>query len=244
LLLACGATALLLPPSGHAEIQIEGTRFVYSAADRDISIGLRNLAKATPSLVQAWVDDGASSVAPARASAPFSLTPPMFRLEGGKGQRLRLVYTGEPLPADRESLFWLNVLEVPPQPEASQGAGRNLLQLAVRSRMKLFYRPRNLPGDAATAGASLTWRLEPGGGKGVYRLLARNASAYYVSLSQAKIDVPGADVRIGDGIVGPGEEAGFELRGAKSLSLGSFVVTYSYLDDFGAERSTQATVKP
>ena len=175
------------------------------------------------------MDDGAPGAAPAQASAPFSLTPPMFRLEGGKGQRLRLVYTGEPLPADRESLFWLNVLEVPPRPEASAEGNRNLLQLAVRSRMKLFYRPRNLPGDAATAGASLTWQLEPGQAKGSYRLLAHNASAFYVSLSQASIDVAGSEVHIGDGLVGPRAQAAFELRGVGASQSGPMALTLSLI---------------
>lgn len=228
----------------YAEIQIEGTRFIYSAADRDISIGLRNLAKETPALVQAWVDDGAPAASPAKASSPFSLTPPMFRLEGGKSRRLRVAYTGEPLPQDRESVFWLNVLEVPPQPEASQKHDQSVLQLAVRNRMKLFFRPANLPGDAAAAGASLTWRLAPGEGKGQYLLRARNASAFYVSLVQATLDATGGEALLGDGMVGPGEELGFELRGMTELPKGAVEVTYSYLDDFGAERRLRAAVGP
>lgn len=37
------------------------------------------------------------------------------------------------LPVDRESVFWLNVKEIP-----KKSAEENVLQIAVRSRIKLF----------------------------------------------------------------------------------------------------------
>ena len=46
---------------------------------------------------------------------PFTMVPPLFRLDPKKGQMLRIVYTQEPLATDKETLFWLNVLEVPPR---------------------------------------------------------------------------------------------------------------------------------
>ncbi len=50
------------------------------------------------------------------------------------------------LPKDRESVFWFNVLEVPPKPDAATVANQSLLQLAFRTRIKLFYRPEALKG--------------------------------------------------------------------------------------------------
>ncbi|PJI52023.1 molecular chaperone EcpD, partial [Methylobacterium radiotolerans] len=57
------------------------------------------------------------------------------------------MHTGEPMPQDKESVFWLNVLEIPPKDKANQ----NLLQMAFRSRIKLFYRPAGLKGKAEDA---------------------------------------------------------------------------------------------
>ncbi|MCP6324282.1 fimbria/pilus periplasmic chaperone, partial [Klebsiella pneumoniae] len=85
-------------------------------------------------------------------------------------------FTGEALPADRESVFWLNVLDVPPQP---QGEGGNFMQFAIRTRVKLFYRPVGLPGSAADAIEQVSWRLSGGDSGRVLR--ATNASAFHVS---------------------------------------------------------------
>ena len=57
------------------------------------------------------------------------------------------MFTGaEHLPQDRETVYWLNVLEIPPKPKAGSDAAEDDLQLAVRSRLKLFYRPKGLQG--------------------------------------------------------------------------------------------------
>ncbi len=53
---------------------------------------------------------------------------------------MHVFYTGEPLPQDKESVFWLNVQESLPKPDANK-AGVNRLQLNSRSRIKLFFRP-------------------------------------------------------------------------------------------------------
>ncbi|WP_079792098.1 fimbria/pilus periplasmic chaperone, partial [Salmonella enterica] len=45
------------------------------------------------------------------------------------------------LPQDRETLFYFNVKEIPPRPEAT---GENILQLAQQSRLKLFFRPTSI----------------------------------------------------------------------------------------------------
>lgn len=61
------------------------------------------------------------------------------------------------LPKDRESVFWFNVLEVPPKPDAATVANQSLLQLAFRTRIKLFYRPEALKGNPSEAPLALKW---------------------------------------------------------------------------------------
>ncbi|MCT7397418.1 fimbria/pilus periplasmic chaperone, partial [Escherichia coli] len=41
------------------------------------------------------------------------------------------------LPADRESLFYYNMREIPPKAEQ-----KNVMQIAMQSRLKLFWRPK------------------------------------------------------------------------------------------------------
>ncbi|WP_251677901.1 fimbria/pilus periplasmic chaperone [Escherichia coli] len=64
------------------------------------------------------------------------LPPPINRVDPGKGQTLRVTFTDLPLPTDRESVFWLNVLEIPTRYEPK--SNDNYLQVAFRTRIKLF----------------------------------------------------------------------------------------------------------
>lgn len=73
-------------------------------------------------------------------------------------QTIKLMYTASSaLPKDRESVFWFNVLEVPPKPDAAKAANQSLLQLAFRTRIKLFYRPEGLSGISSDAPLALKW---------------------------------------------------------------------------------------
>lgn len=110
-----------------------------------------------PSLLQAWVDGGNEQQGPADVSTPFLVVPPMMRLGPQRGQVLRILGADlSGLPQDRESLFWLNVLGLPPKAQASQGS----VQLAYRTRIKLFYRPSwRAPRPRRLAGlAGRVWR--------------------------------------------------------------------------------------
>lgn len=159
----------------QASVVIQTTRVIYPAAAREVAVALVNKAD-HPALVQAWVDDGQPGVSPETSQAPFVLLPPVFRLAPAQGQSLRLSHDGRTaLPADRESLFWLNVLDIPPKPAAST---QNYLQMAIRSRIKLFYRPAGLREDVRSAAASLQIRQQ---GR---TLTVHNPSPYHITLSQ------------------------------------------------------------
>lgn len=46
------------------------------------------------------------------------------------------------LPNNKESLFYLNVLDIPPNNPAN--AGKNVIKFAMQNRIKLFYRPSGI----------------------------------------------------------------------------------------------------
>ncbi|RMH90932.1 molecular chaperone [Lysobacter pythonis] len=177
--LLLAASMPLLCPDALAGVVVHGTRVVYPAQAREITVQVTNTGDA-PSLIQAWVDSGDPRQTPDGSDAPFVLTPPISRVEPGRGQALRLIFSGAALPADRESLFWLNVLDVPPSPEKSAGGEQNYLQIAIRSRLKLFYRPAGLAGEANEAPAALRWRRDGG------RLRVENPTPYHVTLAEVR----------------------------------------------------------
>lgn len=63
----------------------------------------------------------------------------MIKVNEHNGQQLRIKKLPSSLPADRESVFFLNVLDIPPRPENLQN--QNTVQLAIKSRIKLFTGP-------------------------------------------------------------------------------------------------------
>jgi len=76
---------------------------------------------------------------------PFLVDPPVMRLDPTETRNLRVFLVNVPatLPTDRESLFWLNVLEVAAMPTVQAYDAR--LDVSVLSRVKLFYRPQSYP---------------------------------------------------------------------------------------------------
>lgn len=140
----------------NADIVISGTRIVYPASSKDVIVNLDNRGN-KPLLVQTWLDDGRDGVDPQELKLPFVITPPVSRIDPQKGQSLRITYMGSALPQDRESLFWFNVLEIPPKSKAKEGESLNQLQLAFRTRIKLFFRPDGLKGTPGDAAANLKW---------------------------------------------------------------------------------------
>lgn len=77
------------------------------------------------------------------------------------------------LPQDRETLFWFNVRGVPPKPEDD-----NVLQLAMQSQLKLFYRPKAIIRSSSDQPErKLTAERNAG------HLTLRNPTPYYITVA-------------------------------------------------------------
>lgn len=221
---------------------ISGTRHIYPEQHREISIQVTNEDLKAPRLVQVWLDRGQ---APELSDVPFSLAPPVFRIDAGKGQVIRLAYTREPLPADRESLFWLNVLEVPPKladGDAAAEGERNYLRFAFRIRTKVFFRPTQLPGKPGDAIAQLRWSLRRGPQGAL--LQVDNPSAYHVTFHHVALAMgPQTDATLlaGEtGMVAPGDSLTLAVRQASAIVIPADAqVQFKYINDYGAFSTLQ-----
>ncbi|BEH72737.1 fimbrial biogenesis chaperone [Edwardsiella tarda] len=215
--------------SAHASVQINGTRVIYNADARDVSVQLTNSGK-YPVLVQSWLDDGDPDTLPEKASAPFTLTPPLARLREGGGQTLRLAFIAtQTPPADRESVWWLNVLEIPP--ESDKGGNELQLQLAFRSRIKLFYRPAGLNAEQANkAVRQLRWRSAGN------TLTLHNPTPYFVSLTRVSISGGPKSLTLEADMVSPYGEFSLDLPAGRTLN-GQEKVVVGYVNDYGAFNS-------
>ncbi|MBA7931785.1 molecular chaperone [Klebsiella sp. RHBSTW-00215] len=180
-----------------SSIVITGTRVIYPETDREVSVKMENKGSG-PVLIQSWIDDGDHKSTPENAKAPFILSPPINRVNAGKGQTLRVRYTGDALPEDKESIFYLNVLEIPPKVKGELET-KNRLMMAFRSRLKLFYRPKKLIKNAKDAPESVVWKRQGN------KVTAHNVTPYHVTVAYFSEDEKGVK-NIGTGsMLTPGE---------------------------------------
>jgi len=226
----------------QASVVIAGTRVVFPAQQGEVTVRLTNDSD-HPALVEAWIDDGDVNSTPDNAKSPFLITPPLFRMDAHKDQSLRIIYTQDsrPLPNDRESLFALNVLEIPPKPSGSQYAGRNYLQFAIRSRLKLFYRPAGLQGDALKAPDKLVFKAA--GGQGA-ALEAHNPTPYYITISKLSLGADAKNIDGASGMVAPFGDLRLPLKGLTQAPASGTSVTFTTIDDYGAADVHKGTVTP
>lgn len=244
LLCTLGAAVLAVAAglgTAHASVVIAGTRVVFPAAAGETTVRLTNEGT-LPALVEAWIDGGDPNSTPETAKVPFLVTPPLARMDPGKGQSLRIVFTGQALPTDHESLYWLNVLEIPPKPKATPGEAQNILQFAVRSRLKLFYRPANLPGNPLTAGQQLTFKAVPDGT--AFALEAHNPTPYYVTINQLTVHAGSTNETADGGMIAPSGSLKLALKNARTAPGAGSAVDYTVINDFGAGSAFKATITP
>lgn len=215
----------------EARIYFDSTRIIFPGQDREVTVRVSNEAE-NPSLVQAWISEDVSSSAPSAVKAPFVLRPPVFRLDGGKGQVMRILHTGEPLPEDRESLFWLNAREVPASSREEDGSQR-MLHLILNKKMKLLYRPKGLRASGASAAPKdLQWSVVQAGQN--WELQAHNRSPYFVNVNS--VETATGKIDVGTGAVPPLGTARYQLSHAQHQALGQ-QLKFEYITDLGAVRS-------
>jgi len=139
-----------------AAVTIDGTRIIFHSGAKSTNVQLRNSIN-QPALVQTWIDNGNALEIPKGEEIPFILNPSLTRIEAQKGQIIRIIPTNiSTLATDRESLFWFNLLDIPPENEALKDVDK--IKFNVRTRIKLFYRPKDLKISPAQAYKELKFK--------------------------------------------------------------------------------------
>lgn len=120
-----------------AAVNLDRTRIIYNTSDKSVSVMLENQSKELPYLAQVWLENAQGE----KITSPLVALPPMQRIDAGQKSQIRILQLPETagLPKDRESLFYFNVREVPPKSDMA-----NVMQVAIQSRVKLFFRPAEL----------------------------------------------------------------------------------------------------
>ena len=139
MLVSTALMALLTTASltAHASVTPDRTRLVFNESDKSISVTLRNNNEKLPYLAQSWLEAEKGN----KITSPQAVLPPVQRIDAMMNGQVKIqalpdIHT---LPSDRESLFYYNVREIPPK-----SGKANTLQIALQTRIKLFWRPKAL----------------------------------------------------------------------------------------------------
>ncbi|AIZ34364.1 fimbrial biogenesis chaperone [Pseudomonas parafulva] len=213
--------SLLFAGASQAAVTVGATRLIYDGKQNEANLTVSNREDDSPYLVQSWVSGyGAANDA---SLDSFIVTPPLFRLDANKENILRVIFAGGAnVPQDRESLFLMNVKAIPAMRDDQRD--KNVLQIALKTTIKLFYRPAGLTGSAKDAVASLAWSAAGG------NLTVDNPSKFHVVVSELKVNDQTLDSPID--VLRPGEHRVLpvKVRSADRISL-------SYIDDYGTSVS-------
>lgn len=211
LFLSLSLFSALAHASEAGGVTVGGTRLIYNGAKKEASLNISNT-DTSPYLIQSWADAERETT----EKVPFIVTPPLFRLEGGQKNRLRIVRTAGNLPEDRESLYWLNIKSIP---SSEKKENVNTLQIAVRTRIKLIYRPAALKTSPLNEADKLSWSQSGS------RLTVNNPTSFYMNFQEVRVG--GKEVKEAT-YVAPASQATFTAPAGASGP-----VTWKLITDYG-----------
>lgn len=229
-LLAVSATAL-----ADGGVSFTRNRLVFNEGEKAISLSVVNHGE-NPYLIQA----GVSAAPDKQLRAPFLVTPPLFRLNGNAQNMMRIVGTGAELPRDRESVFYFYASAVPGQRDPHEegrddasGVVGAQLSIAMKTVLKLFYRPKGLSVTIDQAHGMMQF-VQQG-----TQVAIKNPTPYYQSFAFLSFDGVQQDLDRQVSMIAPGATATFAAgKPVKSVS-------WSVMTDYGGSTQmvTQAVEK-
>lgn len=226
---SCLAALLVWNAQAVAGVTPEASRVVFDEGAVEQSLQIFNVNK-YPVLVQAWVDDGNILALPQNSTAPIIALPPIFRMSAGDQLSLRLINSGGSLPTDRESLFWLNLYEIPATPK-SGAANEQIVTVTMRTQIKVFVRPEKLPFPPDELPKRLTFSLVHRAGK--LALEIDNPTPYYATLAEVRLTIEGAQKQEPVEMIAPFSHAGMDFGSVPAKAGEHAKVIFSLLGDDG-----------
>lgn len=214
----CGSlvgSAILLSSfaaQANGGVALGATRLIYPEGQKEISVALTNTSKDGSFLVQSWITTSED-----KKTQDYILTPPLFVSKPKSENTLRVMYAGPALPTDRESVFYLHSRSIP-SIDKSKLDKSNVLQIAIESVIKVFWRPKGLTTTSQAAETSLKCSHS---GQSV---TLENPTPYYVSL----VSLYSGTSKLPNTMVPPKSTKTVPFSGSGGT------VTYKAINDYGA----------
>ncbi|EPN2807067.1 fimbria/pilus periplasmic chaperone [Serratia marcescens] len=217
--LAVALLGSLVAQQAQAAIALDRTRVVFDGDHKSVSLNVSNQNKQLPYLAQGWIEDEQGN----KIQSPLTVLPPVQRIEPGKPSQVKIqaLPAAKVLPQDRETVYYFNLREIPPK-----STKPNTLQIALQTRIKLFYRPAGIAMDKNAAPPQEQMTLSKQGDKYV----VNNPTPYYVTLVDASNKKDGAGVKGFEPMMVP-PKGSMPLTVSAASVGGSPVLTY--VNDYG-----------
>lgn len=209
----------LLGNAAQAAVSMDRTRVIFNGGQKSISLNITNNNKQLPYLAQGWLENSEGQ----KIQSPLIVLPPVQRIEPGKSSQLKIeaLPAISTLPQDRESLFYFNMREIPPKSDKP-----NTLQIALQTRVKLFYRPKAIIPEQNSAPSQEKLTLEKQGDQ----FIVKNPTPYYVTIINATANAKSSNGKdFTPLMVAP---FGQDKLGVSSTLLGNNPVL-TYINDYG-----------
>ena len=218
-LIAGALLCTLATQSAFAAISLDRTRVIYDGSQKSLSLNVSNENKQLPYLAQGWIEDAQGN----KITSPLTVLPPVQRIEPGAKSQVKVqgLPAASLLAQDRESLFYFNLREIPPRTDKP-----NTLQIALQTRIKLFYRPKSL----MTTTGDTPWQEKITLTKQGDSYVVSNPTPYYVTLVDGSSAVKGPSVKGFEPLMV--EPKGKGTLTATASALGNSPVL-TYINDYG-----------
>lgn len=223
-------TFLLWLPAGWSQanqistqggIKLPQTRVIFHAKDKNTTATIQNQGD-NLYLIKASIEPEPGKSA---TTTPFVVTPPLFRLEPHHQQTVRIVrQISQTLPTDRESVFYLNFLAIPPIPD--EEAAQMRVAIGLQTVIKLFYRPTQLPVTQEQAASQLRFTRH------VNQLTIANPTPYYLTLGTLKIAGKEIDLSQSGQMIAPFSQSDYPYDGQGRVAY------WQVINDYGGVSQT------
>lgn len=209
--------------TASAGVMINNTRVIFEQKYKNANVTLTNKTEGNYA-VQVWVNGETDNP---DEKSPFFTTPSIFRLDPGQEQIVKVLKLPGELPKDRESVFYFNAQEIP---ATDRNDTHNKLVMAIRTRIKLFYRPSNLGSTQEEASSKLQWSITNRAGS--TWLKVNNTSPYFITLAEISVGNGSQKITVKEpDMVAPLSSQEYKLT--KKITFDEQGVDFSVINDYG-----------
>ncbi|HIE1439258.1 TPA: fimbrial biogenesis chaperone [Enterobacter hormaechei] len=194
-------------------ITLDISRVIFDSENSSESFTMKNTSSNMVLLIRATVNDYYTDH---DKEIPFFITPPLNRIDPNSDIQFRInkLDGAENLPKDRESIYAINVLAIPPKKEKSE------IQIALNTKIKLIFRPTEINNTLEIEKLKDKLILT----KGVGGINIKNPTPYFATITKIKFN--GISSNRPSEMIKPFSDITLEEKNAKTMS-------FSIINDFG-----------